>query len=86
MRSLCLEAKWSFTPVRSYPITDHTCHIKPAGLIRLMKNVDELAAVLAHEVAHVVARHSVIAFYRGAEALTLFTCASRQNVSQSLAS
>ena len=29
------------------------------GLMKLLKNDDELAAVLAHEVAHVLARHAV---------------------------
>jgi hypothetical protein len=29
------------------------------GLLRLLSNEDELAGVLAHEVAHVVARHAV---------------------------
>lgn len=34
--------------------------LENVGLIRLLRSVDELAAVLSHEVAHIVARHSVI--------------------------
>jgi len=44
------------------------------GILRMMESEDELAAVMAHEVSHVVARHSVKAiqrYYGGAIALSL---------------
>jgi predicted Zn-dependent protease len=44
------------------------------GILRLMDSEDELAAVMAHEVSHVVARHSIKtiqAYYGGAIALNL---------------
>ncbi len=34
----------------------HVC-LAAAGLLRLMSSEDELAAVIAHETAHVLARH-----------------------------
>jgi len=44
------------------------------GILRMMESEDELAAVMAHEISHVVARHSVKtiqAYYGGAIALDL---------------
>jgi predicted Zn-dependent protease len=39
-----------------------------AGLMRLMRNEDELAGVLAHEIAHVVKKHHVKAIKKRARA------------------
>ena len=64
----CNRKKLSRPPSLCWPRLGHMrAHIRfpeaqrpashAAGLLRLMKNEDELAAVLAHECAHVVARH-----------------------------
>lgn len=55
------EGKWWSVQVR-WLYTTKRCRMFALGLLRVLKTVDELAAVLAHEVGHVVARHPVRVF------------------------
>ena len=43
------------------------------GLLKLLRSEDQLAAVLAHEIAHVLARHTVRLAHVHAEAMPVHT-------------